>query len=133
MWCKVIDSSLKIYGSWVIKDSTISLVSNSLCVDQIGSSMSSSTSIAHGISWVSCMLNPVVGVFIFLLTEVYTLWDFSRFFLGGSLSPSSFEPSIDVNLVSIPLVLYFVLDGVLFWEIFFELGFLSTTSLSCCQ
>jgi hypothetical protein len=60
------------------------------------------------------MLNPIVGVFIFLLTKVYTVWDFSRFFLGGSLSPPSSEPPVDAFLISIPLVLYFVLDGVLF-------------------
>jgi hypothetical protein len=58
---------------------------------------------------------------------------FFKIFLGGSLSPPSYEPLADAFLISIPLVLYFVLDGVLFWEVVGELGFLSTTYFPCYQ
>jgi hypothetical protein len=79
--------------------------------------------IARGIYWILGMLNHVVSVFLFILTYLYTLLDFSRSFLGGSLSPPSSEPPVDAFLISIPLVLYFVLDGVIFWEVVGELGF----------
>jgi len=133
VWWKVTDSSSKTSNSWVIRASTISQISSNLCSDQLCSSISSSTSIAHGICWVSSTLNHVVCVFIFLLAEVYTIWYFSIFFLGRSLSLPSSELPADVFLISIPLILCFVLNKVFFREMVSELGFVSATSMPCWQ
>jgi hypothetical protein len=80
-------------------------------------------SIAWGISWISSAFNSIDDIFIFLYTRVYIMCVFSRPFFGGYLSPPSYEPAVDVFLVSIPLVLFFILDGVLIWDVVGELGF----------
>jgi hypothetical protein len=79
------------------------------------------------------MLSLVDDVFFFIFIGVYVICSFSRFFLDGSLSPPSSDPPTDVFLVSIPLALFFILDGVLLWDIVSELGLWFATSMSCCM
>jgi hypothetical protein len=76
--------------------------------------MISSMSIAHGLSWTYDVFISIDDRFIFLFIGVYATCVFSMLVLGGFLSPSLTEPPTGVFMVSIPLVLLFNRDGVLF-------------------
>jgi hypothetical protein len=70
-------------------------------------------SIAHVISWTSDAFISTDDRFIFLFIGVYATCVFSMLVLGGFLSPSLTEPPTGVFMVSIPLVLLFIVEGVL--------------------
>jgi hypothetical protein len=71
---------------------------------------------AHGISWVSGMPNPVF-VYSFFFWKKCIWYDiFQGFFSEGPYHFHHLNFSADIFLISIPLLLGFVLTGVLFWD-----------------